>query len=94
MNNFIFFSKQYFLVKSCFHLQTLYCRNANNDKYNGLEELEGMGIDVSIFKATQFRSGCDHSIVSNKVGANKIARRAAKQWTRDVEQRKLTKVAQ
>merc|ERR1712212_1365156 len=51
-------------------------RNSENKKLTSLDELD----DVSFLENFEFKSAFSHDIVSNKVGANKIARKAAKAW--------------
>merc|ERR1712168_1788539 len=55
-------------------------RNCENKKLTSLEELKNELEDTSFLENTTFKTGFDHDIVSNKVGANKVARRAAKAW--------------
>ena len=55
-------------------------RNCENKKLSSLEELKNELEDTSFLEDTTFKTGFDHDIVSNKVGANKVARRAAKVW--------------
>merc|ERR1711936_1517617 len=58
-------------------------RNKNNKKVSSLEELKKEIADSSFLDNVQFKSGHSHDIVSNKVGAGKIARRAANIWMRE-----------
>merc|ERR1712212_613482 len=58
-------------------------RNCQNRKLTSLEELKEELEDVSFLENADFKSAFSHDIVSNKVGANKIARRAAKAWMAD-----------
>merc|ERR1712212_575471 len=58
-------------------------RNCQNRKLTSLEELKEELEDVSFLENAAFKSAFSHDIVSNKVGANKIARRAAKAWMAD-----------
>merc|ERR1712212_511105 len=58
-------------------------RNCQNRKLTSLEELKEELEDVSFLENAVFKSAFSHDIVSNKVGANKIARRAAKAWMAD-----------
>merc|ERR1719312_597220 len=55
-------------------------RNCENKKLTSLEELKNELEDTSFLEETTFKTGFSHDIVSNKVGANKVARRAAKAW--------------
>merc|ERR1711970_191272 len=56
------------------------CENKTLTSLEGLkEELE----DTSFLENAEFKSALSHDIVSNKVGANKRARRAAKAWMAD-----------
>merc|ERR1712106_656738 len=55
-------------------------RNSANRKLTSLEELKEELEDISFLENTTFKTGFSHDIVSNKVGANKIARKAAKAW--------------
>merc|ERR1712055_185527 len=55
-------------------------RNCENKKVTSLEELKEELEDTSFLENSTFKSGFSHDIVSNKVGANKIARKAAKAW--------------
>merc|ERR1711892_132054 len=58
-------------------------RNCENRKLTSLEDLKEELEDVSFLANAEFKSAFCHDIVSNKVGANKIARRAAKAWMAD-----------
>ena len=60
-------------------------RNSNNRKLESLHELKNEGFPVD---ETNFRSALEHSIVSNKVGANKMARKAARAWMEDPQRGK------
>ena len=53
-------------------------RNPNNRKLYSLKDLQSEGVEVD---KISFRSAKEHKVVSNKVGANKIARKAAKAWS-------------
>merc|ERR1711892_1143235 len=58
-------------------------RNCENKKLTSLEDLKEELEDVSFLENAEFKSAFCHDIVSNKVGANKIARRAVKAWMAD-----------
>merc|ERR1711872_835571 len=58
-------------------------RNVENKKLTSLEELKEELNDVSFLENLEFKSAFSHDIVSNKVGANKNARKAAKAWMAD-----------
>merc|ERR1711892_1035487 len=58
-------------------------RNCENKKLTSLEDLKEELEDASFLANAEFKSAFCHDIVSNKVGANKIARRAAKAWMAD-----------
>merc|ERR1711892_640432 len=58
-------------------------RNCENKKLTSLEDLKEELEDVSFLANAEFKSAFCHDIVSNKVGANKIARKAAKAWMAD-----------
>ena len=58
-------------------------RNCENKKLTTLEGLKEELEDVSFLENAEFKSAFSHDIVSNKVGANKRARRAAKAWMAD-----------
>ena len=58
-------------------------RNSNNKKLTSLDELKAELEDVSFLENLEFKSAFSHDIVSNRVGANKIARKAAKAWMAD-----------
>merc|ERR1739848_171087 len=47
-------------------------RNCENKKLTSLEELKNELEDTSFLEDTTFKTGFDHDIVSNKVGANKV----------------------
>ena len=55
-------------------------RNYRNKTISTLEELRLEFDDASFLDNIPFTSGHSHEIVSNKVGAGKIARKAAKKW--------------
>merc|ERR1711892_995560 len=58
-------------------------RNCDNKKLTSLEDLKEELEDASFLANAEFKSAFCHDIVSNKVGANKIARKAAKAWMAD-----------
>merc|ERR1711936_1369453 len=58
-------------------------RNCENKKLTSLEGLKEELEDTSFLENAEFKSASSHDIVSNKVGANKRARRAAKAWMAD-----------
>merc|ERR1739838_536346 len=58
-------------------------RNCENKKLTSLEGLKEELGDVSFLENAEFKSAFSHDIVSNMVGANKRARRAAKAWMAD-----------
>merc|ERR1712180_469552 len=58
-------------------------RNCENKKLTSLEGLKEELEDTSFLENAEFKSAFSHDIVSNKVGANKRARRAAKAWMAD-----------
>merc|ERR1712183_723786 len=58
-------------------------RNCENKKLTSLEGLKEELDDVSFLENAEFKSAFSHDIVSNKVGANKRARKAAKAWMTD-----------
>eukprot|EP00092_Neocalanus_flemingeri_P085348 GFUD01107389.1.p1 GENE.GFUD01107389.1~~GFUD01107389.1.p1 ORF type:complete len:666 (-),score=248.44 GFUD01107389.1:95-2092(-) len=62
-------------------------RNFRNKKISSLEELKEEFDDADFLDNAQFKSGQSHDIVSNKVGANKTARKAAKAWMAEAEKR-------
>merc|ERR1712055_685865 len=64
-------------------------RNCENKKVSSLEELREELEDTSFLETANFKSAFSHDIVSNKVGANKIARKAAKEWMAQSAGRKL-----
>merc|ERR1711936_546930 len=53
-------------------------RDANNRKLTSLAELKAEGVEVD---ESSFQTADCNEIVSNKVGANKKARRAVRAWT-------------
>ena len=55
-------------------------RDSNNRKLNSLKDLKSEGVQVD---EASFRSAHEHSVVSNKVGAHKIAKKAAEAWSVD-----------
>eukprot|EP00092_Neocalanus_flemingeri_P040857 GFUD01044477.1.p1 GENE.GFUD01044477.1~~GFUD01044477.1.p1 ORF type:complete len:837 (+),score=327.73 GFUD01044477.1:152-2662(+) len=62
-------------------------RNFRNKKISSLEELKEEFDDADFLDNAQFKSGQSHDIVSNKVGANKTARKAAKAWMAEAAKR-------
>merc|ERR1711936_1148637 len=58
-------------------------RSCENKKLTSLEGLKEKLEDTSFLENAEFKSVFSHDIVSNKVGANKRARRAAKAWMAD-----------
>eukprot|EP00092_Neocalanus_flemingeri_P085347 GFUD01107388.1.p1 GENE.GFUD01107388.1~~GFUD01107388.1.p1 ORF type:complete len:658 (-),score=250.08 GFUD01107388.1:95-2068(-) len=62
-------------------------RNFRNKKISRLEELKEEFDDADFLDNAQFKSGQSHDIVSNKVGANKTARKAAKAWMAEAAKR-------
>lgn len=68
-------------------------RSSNNDKVETREELRALlqdsGHSTENLDRLEFVSDKQHHIVSNKVGANKLARQAAQQWIREVEEKKM-----
>merc|ERR1711970_595277 len=58
-------------------------RNCENKKLTSLEGLKEELDDVSFLENAEFKSAFSHDIVSNRVGANKRARKAAKAWMAD-----------
>merc|ERR1711970_1385514 len=65
-------------------------RNVENKKLTSLEELKQELDDTSFLENATFKSGFSHDIVSNKVGANKIARKQAKAWMAESAGKKCT----
>ena len=63
-------------------------RNRNNKKVIGLQQLKyhlhQQGQDGSFLENVPFRSDKEAKIVSNKVGANKAAKRQAHDWMENV----------
>jgi len=55
-------------------------RNKDNKKLFSLDELKEELGDVEFLNEKEFKTAYCHEIVSNKVGANKKARKAAKTW--------------
>merc|ERR1712013_656437 len=68
-------------------------RSVENKKLTSLDELKEELEDVSFLENTEFKSAFSHDIVSNKVGANKRARRAAKAWMADPK-KQISDIAQ
>merc|ERR1712013_327166 len=68
-------------------------RSVENKKLTSLDELKEELEDVSFLENTEFKSAFSHDIVSNKVGANKHARRAAKAWMADPK-KQISDIAQ
>merc|ERR1712059_39453 len=62
--------------KSCY----VVFRNRNNKKLFSLEDLKMELEDPAFLDHMEFKTAFCHDIVSNKVGANTIARKAAKAW--------------
>eukprot|EP00092_Neocalanus_flemingeri_P009186 GFUD01009887.1.p1 GENE.GFUD01009887.1~~GFUD01009887.1.p1 ORF type:complete len:1025 (-),score=395.46 GFUD01009887.1:142-3216(-) len=62
-------------------------RNFGNKKISSLEGLKEVFDDADFLDTAQFKSGQSHDIVSNKVGANKTARKAAKAWMAEAAKR-------
>ena len=64
-------------------------RNRNNKKVLGLKNLktlmERQGQDLSVLENANFKSDKEPQVVSNKVGSNKIAKREALDWIKDVK---------
>merc|ERR1711936_734948 len=56
-------------------------RDANNRKLTSLAELKAEGVEVD---ESSFQTADCNEIVSNKVGANKKARRAVRAWTNEL----------
>merc|ERR1712203_398179 len=56
-------------------------RDANNRKLTSLAELKAEGVEVD---ESSFKTAVCNEIVSNKVGANKKARREVRAWTREL----------
>ena len=63
-------------------------RNISNKKLLGLKELqlhlEQHGHDRKFLEQVAFKSDKDPEVVSNKVGANKIAKKEAQDWINEV----------
>ena len=68
-------------------------RNRNNKKVLGLKQLQSHldqeGHDGLFLDSIAFKSDKDPQIVSNKVGANKIAKRQARDWIKGVSENKV-----
>merc|ERR1712098_533514 len=58
-------------------------RSSENKKLDSLDGLKKELTDNSFLDNAEFKSAFSHDIVSNKVGANKRARKAAKAWMAD-----------
>merc|ERR1711872_143731 len=58
-------------------------RSSENKKLDSLDGLKKELTDNSFLEKAEFKSAFSHDIVSNKVGANKRARKAAKAWMAD-----------
>merc|ERR1711979_41725 len=58
-------------------------RSSENKKLDSLDGLKKELTDNSFLENAEFKSAFSHDIVSNKVGANKRARKAAKAWMAD-----------
>merc|ERR1712045_284600 len=56
-------------------------RDSNNRKLTSLAELKAEGVEVD---ESSFKTAVCNEIVSNKVGANKKARREVRAWTREL----------
>merc|ERR1719341_525403 len=56
-------------------------RDSNNRKLTSLAELKAEGVEVD---ESCFKTAVCNEIVSNKVGANKKARREVRAWTREL----------
>ena len=71
-------------------------RNKRNKKLIGLKQLQAhldqQGHDGLFLEKIAFKSDKDPEIVSNKVGANKIAKRQARDWIQDVSENKDLRV--
>merc|ERR1712123_408572 len=65
-------------------------RNCENKKVTSLEELKDELEDTAFLDNAEFKSAFSNDIVSNKVGANKIARRAAKAWMAEISGEKIS----
>ena len=63
-------------------------RNRKNKIISTLEELKEELVDSSFLVNIDFQSGQSHEVVSNRVGAAKIARRRAKEWMNNVQIKK------
>ena len=62
-------------------------RNKSTKKINGLGELkmylEQQGKDARYLDDIKFKNDRDHDIVSNKTGANKVAKESAREWVNE-----------
>merc|ERR1711979_175758 len=58
-------------------------RSSENKKLDSLDGLKKELTDNSFLENAEFKSAFSHDIVSNEVGANKRARKAAKAWMAD-----------
>merc|ERR1712045_129084 len=56
-------------------------RDSNNRKLTSLAELKAEGVEVD---ESSFKTAVCNEIVSNKVGANKKARREVRAWTHEL----------
>ena len=67
----------------------MFSRNKSSKKITGLEQLkmylEQQGKDAGYLDEIKFKNDRDHDIVSNKTGANKIAKESARQWVKENE---------
>merc|ERR1711971_1071382 len=63
-------------------------RNSANQTLNSLDDLKLhyklAGKDIAFLTEKKFKTGSDHEIVSNKVGANRKARKSAQRWIAEV----------
>lgn len=63
-------------------------RNSDNKTLHSLDDLklhyQLAGKDAAFLAEKKFQTGSDHDIVSNKVGANKRARKSAQRWITEV----------
>lgn len=73
-------------------------RNSDNTKLIGTQafqsHLSRNGFDTSFLKTAVFKSDKVGTIVSNKVGANVIARKEALQWIKDAKMNKVEKLGE
>ena len=71
-------------------------RNSSNTKIRGFVEfcsyLKMHGVDPSFLDCAVFKSDTSVSIVSNKTGANSLARREASEWVEEVINNKVDKL--